>query len=91
MEHQEQNMCNAYCGCSVTESSPNLCVPMDYTPRQSSLPMGFPRREYWSGLPFPSPGDLPRPGINLTSLALAGGFFTTEPPSKPFVMPIAQS
>ena len=32
MEHKEQNMCNAYCGCSVTESSPNLCVPMDYTP-----------------------------------------------------------
>ena len=61
------------------------------TPHQSSLPMGFPRREYWSGLPFPSPGDLPRPGINLTSLALAGGFFTTEPPRKPFVMPIAQS
>ena len=45
--------------------------------------MGFPRQEYWSGLPFPSPGDLPDPGIEPTSLAspaLAGGFFTTEPP-----------
>ena len=59
------------------------------TPRQSSLPMGFPRQEYWSGLPFPSPGDLPKLGINLTSLALAGRLFTTEPPEKPFVMPIS--
>ena len=43
--------------------------------------MGFSRREYWSGLPFPSPGDLPDPGIELKSLvspALAGGFFTTR-------------
>ena len=48
--------------------------------------MGFPRQEYWSGLPFPTPGDLPDPEIELTSLAspaLAGGFFTTEPPGKP--------
>ena len=45
--------------------------------------MGFPRLEYWNGLPFPSPGDLPNSGIKLTSLmapALAGGFFTTVPP-----------
>jgi len=46
------------------------------------LSMGFPRQEYWSGLPFPSPGDLPEPGIEAVSLALAGGFFTTEPPGK---------
>ena len=42
--------------------------------------MGFPRQEYWSGLPFPPPGDLPYPGIkptSLTSLALAGSFFTS--------------
>ena len=48
--------------------------------------MGFPRQEYWRGLPFPTPGDLPDPGIEPTSLAssaLAGGFFTTEPPGKP--------
>ena len=45
--------------------------------------MGFPRQEYWSGLPFPSPGDLPDPGMELASPALAGGFFTTEPPGKP--------
>ena len=45
--------------------------------------MGFPRQEHWSGLPFPSPGDLPDPGIEAASAALAGGFFTTEPPGKP--------
>ena len=47
--------------------------------------MGFPWQEYWSGLPFPSPGDLPNPGIkpvSLVSPALAGGFFTTWPPGK---------
>ena len=51
--------------------------------RQARLSMGFPRQEYWSGLPFPSPGDLPDPEIKLGSPALAGGFFTTEPPGKP--------
>ena len=51
---------------------------------QAPLLMGFPRQEYWSGLPFPSPGDLPDPGIEPASAALAGGFFTTEPPGKPF-------
>ena len=44
--------------------------------------MGFPREEYWSGLLFPSPGDLPTPWIEPVFLALAGGFFTTEPPGK---------
>ena len=44
--------------------------------------MGFPQQEYWSGLPFPSLGDLPDLGIKLVSPALAGGFFT-EPPGKP--------
>ena len=42
---------------------------------QAPLSMGFPRQEYWSGLPRPSPGDLPDPGIEPTSPALAGGFF----------------
>ena len=52
---------------------------------QTALSMGFSRQEYWSGLPFPSPGDLPNPGIKPISAALAGGFFTTEPPGKPFL------
>ena len=50
---------------------------------QAPLTVGFPRQEYWSGLPFPSPGDLPNPGIEAVYPALAGGFFTTEPPRKP--------
>ena len=41
--------------------------------------MGFPRQEYWSGLPFSSPGDLPNPGIEPVFPALADGSFTTEP------------
>ena len=47
--------------------------------------MGFSRQEYWSGLPFPTPGDFPDPGIepmSLASPALAGRFFTTVPPEK---------
>ena len=51
---------------------------------QAPLSMGFPRQEYWRGLPFPSPGDLPDPRIKLTSSVLAGRlFFITEPPGKP--------
>ena len=53
---------------------------------QAPLSMGFYRQEYWSGLLFPSPGDLPDPGIKPEfplSPALAGRFFTTEPPGKP--------
>ena len=49
---------------------------------QAPLSMGFPRQEYWSGLPFPSPGDLPNPGIKLASPALPGKFFTAGPPGK---------
>ena len=53
-----------------------FCDPMD------SSPLGFSRQEYWSGLPFPSPGDLPDPGIKPMSLTLpasADVFFTTSP------------
>ena len=49
---------------------------------QALLYTGFPRQEYRSGLPFSSPGDLLNPGIEPTSPALAGGFFTTEPPGE---------
>ena len=47
--------------------------------------MGFPRQGYWSGLPFPSQGDRPDPGIKPMYPALASGFFTTEPPGKPIM------
>ena len=60
-------------------------VPLFVTPwtlaRQAPLPMEFSRQEYWSGLPFPLPGDLPDPGIEPESLAfpaLAGWFFTAR-------------
>ena len=46
---------------------------------QAPLSMGFPRQEYWSGLPFLSPGDLHNPALEPTSPALTGGFFTAEP------------
>jgi len=68
----------------VCAKSLQLC-PTFVTPwivaRQAPLSIGFSRQEYWSGLPFPLPGDLPNPGIeprSLTSPALAGGFFTTS-------------
>ena len=53
---------------------------------QATLFVGFPRQEYWSVLPFSSPGDLPDPGIEPSSSALAGEFFTTEPPGKPLCL-----
>ena len=56
---------------------------------QAPLSMGFSRQEYWSGSPFPSPGDLPDPGIQPTSPvspALAGRFFTTEPSEAPVLI-----
>ena len=57
--------------------------PHDYVALQAPLSVGFPRQEYWSGQPFPSPGDLPNPEIETASLespALAGGFLSTVPP-----------
>ena len=63
------------------QSCLTLCDPVDYIACQAPLSMGFPRQEYWSGLPCPPPGDLPDPGIKPTSLmspALASGLFTTS-------------
>ena len=68
------------------------CVQLFATPwtvaHQTPLSMEFSRQEYWSGLPFPSLGHLPDPGIeptSLASLALAGRFFTSAPPGKPCI------
>ena len=66
------------------QSCSTLCNPWTVT-RQAPRSMGFSRQEYWSGLPFTPPGDLPNPGIELmspVSPALAGRFFTLEPPGK---------
>ena len=59
-----------------------LFVPPWTIACQAPLSMEFRRQEYWSGLPFLSPEDLPNPGIKPTSPALAGGFFSAEPPGK---------
>ena len=67
------------CACSVVSNSANPCT----VAHQAPLSMEFSRQEYWRGLPFPSPRDLPNPEIELMSLvspALVGEFFTTEPP-----------
>ena len=61
------------------QSCPTLCDPMDCS-LTASLSVGFSRQEYWTGLSFPPPGDLPDPEIEPTSLmspALAAGFFHT--------------
>ena len=68
------------CYCLVTKLCPTLCDPLD------PFSVRSPRQEYCSKLPFPPPGDLPNPGTEPTSSALAGGFFTAEPPGKPNVL-----
>ena len=70
------------CESEVAQSYPTL-VTLCTVAFQASPSMVFSRQECWSGLPFPYPGDLPDPGIEPVSPALAGGFFTTEPPGKP--------
>ena len=57
---------------------------MDSSPPGSSV-HGFPRQEYWSELPFPSPGDLPHPGIEPKSPALQVHSLPTEPPEEPYI------
>ena len=66
----------------VTQLCPTLCDPVDIA-CQAPLSMGFSRQEYWSGLPFPSPGDLPNPGIEPGSPALQADALSSEPPGKP--------
>ena len=60
-----------------------LLVTLWSVARQTPLSMEFSRQEHWSGLPFPSLGGLPNPGIKPASPALAGGFFTTVSPGSP--------
>ena len=69
--------------CVCAQSCPSHSVTPWTAAHQAPLFMRFPRQEYRSGLPFPSPGDFPDPGIKPMSLALAAVFFTTEPTGKP--------
>ena len=80
-------MVRSRCSCGSggglgTESSPTLAAPWTVACR-APLSMGFSRQEYWSGLPFPSPGGLPNPGIEPMSPALQADCLPTEPPRKP--------
>ena len=59
-----------------------LCDPMDCSAHQAPLSMEFSRKEFWSGLPFPFPGDLPNPGIEPRSPALPADSLLSEPPGK---------
>ena len=87
-------VCVCVCTCAHTFTFVLCCVQLFATPRtvafQGPLSMGFSRQEKWSGLLFPPPpGDPLNPGIKPASLespALAGGFFTAEPPGKPCQM-----
>ena len=65
----------------VAKSCPAVATPWTVA-QEAPLSMGFSRLEYWSGLPFPSPRDLPNPGIKLGSLALQADSLPTEPLGK---------
>ena len=60
-----------------------LCATLWTVAHEAPPSMGFSRQEYWSGLPFPSPGDLANPGIKPGSPALQAGALSFEPPGKP--------
>ena len=68
---------------SVTQSCLTLCNPIDCS--QAPLSMGFSRQEYWSGLPFPSPEDLPDPGIERGSPALRADASPSDPPGRSII------
>ena len=70
--------------CSVTSVMSNFFVTLQTVTHQVFLSMGFSRQEYWSGLPFASPGDLPNPGTEPRSSALWANSLTSEPPGKPW-------
>ena len=65
----------------VAQLCPTLCDPMDFIAYQVPLSIEFSKREYWSGLSFPSPGDLPDPRIKPGSPALQADSLPSEPPS----------
>ena len=67
----------------IAQSCPTLRPYGPYVAFQALSSMGFSRHEYWSGLPFPSPGDLPDSGIKLRSLTLQADSLPSEPPGNP--------
>ena len=79
----QSDKCVCVCVCAQSLSHVQLFASPWTIAQQIPLSTGFSRQEYCSGLPFPTPGDLPHPEIEPTSRALAGEFFTTAPPGKP--------
>ena len=73
-----------YSESEVAQSCPTLCHPWTVA-HQAPPSMGFSRQEFWSGLPFPSPGDLPDPGIEPRSPTLQADALTSAPPGKPCI------
>ena len=77
------------CESEVAQLCSTLCDPVDCSLHQAPLFMGFFRQEYWSGLRFPSPGDLPNPGMEPSSLAFQADALPSEPPgNSPQVWPL---
>ena len=74
---------NTVCVCVKSLSHVRLFATLWTVAHQAPLSMRFSKQEYWSGLPFPSPGDLPNLGIEPTSPALQVDSLPSEPPGKP--------
>ena len=74
----------------VAQSCPTVCDPWTVA-HQAPPSMGFSRQEYWSGLPFPSPGDFPDPGIKPGSPTLQADALPSKPPGKPRQVKISES
>ena len=78
-------VCVCVLSCSVMSECPTLYKPIDCSPPVSSV-HGISRQEYWRGLPFPSPGDLPDPGIEPRSPSLQTDSLPSESPGKPILI-----
>ena len=79
-------VCVCVCVCELVSWVRFFVTPWTVA-HQAPLSMGFSRQEYWSGLPFPPPGDLPSPGIKPQSPALQADPLPSEPPGKPYYNP----
>ena len=79
--HDSVHLC--VCVCMLSHVCVQLFATIWAVAHQASLSLGFPRQEYWSGLPFPPPGDLPDPGMEPVSLVSQADSLSIEPRSKP--------
>ena len=86
---QQAADCTRLCSCLVAQSCPILCNLIDCSP-PGSLSMGFPRQEYWRGLPFSSPGYLPDPESEPRSPILQADSLQSEPPVRLVILIVSQ-